>query len=393
MLAASDALLDEPMFGRGRLLDGYILRQTIGTLAAVIAIVISLMVLEHLPRLIDISRVSGHRGYIVSQTIIGLVPEYLGIGMLFGLYLATALTVRRLALRGELEAIETSGVGPWRWMRMPRVLTMLIAGLILVNQGWIMPAGESRLAQIGHRMAMGDFGYNIEAGEFIELGSGNVLTFRGVETDSGYLTKLFLRTADQTYTAAKGRLSIASDRGLVVELIDGQVLGHADGRSFGFKKILYRIHKGGVPVRSSERQADPSRLRPLDQLLSSTRRRDRSVAFGRMLWPLLALLAPILSFVLGKPPKRGRSGIGVFVGLVLLVTFIKAIALLNDGAPGNPGVLALGIVFGWCFVVSVLVALNKRLGHGFVDQWIGHLALKARSMPWSSRGTEAQSGI
>ena len=70
-------------------------------------------------------------------------------------------------------------------MRMPRVLTMLIAGLILVNQGWIMPAGESRLSQIGHRMAMGDFGYNIEAGEFIELGSGNVLTFRGVETDSG----------------------------------------------------------------------------------------------------------------------------------------------------------------------------------------------------------------
>ena len=101
------------MFGRGRLLDGYILRQTIGTLAAVIAIVISLMVLEHLPRLIDISRVSGHRGYIVSQTIIGLVPEYLGIGMLFGLYLATALTVRRLTLRGELEAIESSGVGPW----------------------------------------------------------------------------------------------------------------------------------------------------------------------------------------------------------------------------------------------------------------------------------------
>lgn len=389
MLAASDALLDEPMFGRGRLLDGYILRQTIGTLAAVIAIVISLMVLEHLPRLIDISRVSGHRGYIVSQTIIGLVPEYLGIGMLFGLYLATALTVRRLALRGELEAIESSGVGPWRWMRMPRVLTMLIAGLILVNQGWIMPAGESRLAQIGHRIAIGDFGYNIEAGEFIELGSGNILTFRGVETDSGYLTKLFLRTADQTYTAAKGRLSITPDRGLVVELIDGQVLGHADGRRLGFKKILYHIHKRGVSGGSGERQADPSRLLPLDELLSSKRRRDRSVAYGRMLWPLLALLAPILSFVLGNPAKRGRSGIGVFVGLVLLVTLIKAIALLSDGDPGYPGVLALGIVVGWCIVVSLLLALNRRLGRGFVDQWVGHLTLKARS----NRGTEAQAGI
>lgn len=73
------------MFARGRLLDGYILRQTIGTLAAIIAIVISLMVLEQMPRLTDISRMSGHRGYIVSQTIVGLVPEYLGIGLLIGL--------------------------------------------------------------------------------------------------------------------------------------------------------------------------------------------------------------------------------------------------------------------------------------------------------------------
>ena len=108
-----------------------------------------------------------------------------------------------------------------------------------------------------------------------------------------------------------------------------------------------------------------------------------------MLWPLLALLAPILSFVLGKPPKRGRSGIGLFVGLVLLVTFIKAIALLSDGDPAYPGILALGIVFGWCFVVYVLLAMNQRLGHGFVDRWIGHLALMARS----NRGTEAQAGI
>ena len=262
---------------------------------------------------------------------------------------------------------------------MPRILTISIAGLILVNQGWLMPAGESRLAQIGHRMAMGDFGYNIEAGEFIELGSGNVLTFRGVEAGSGYLTELFLRTAVQTYTSAKGRLSIAPDRSLVVELIDGQVLEHADGRSLRFKRILYRIHKGGVSWESGERKADPSRLRPLDELFSSTHRRDLAVAYGRMLWPILVVLAPFLAFALGRPPKRGRSGIGIFVGLVLLVTFIKVIALLTDGNPAYPGTLALGIAFGWCIVVSVLLALNRRFGHGFADQWMVKLMPKVRS--------------
>lgn len=376
------------MFGRGRLLDGYVLRQTIGTLVAVIAIVTSLMVLEHLPRLIDITRVSGHRGYIVAQTIAGLVPEYLGIGLLVGLYLATALTVRRLSLRGELEAIENSGVGPWRWMRMPRVLAIAIAGLILVNQGWIMPAGEARLTRIGHGIATGKFGYNIEAGDFVDLGSGNVLAFRGVE--SGYLTKLLLRTDDHTFSAAKGRLSVSPDGELVVELLGGQALGNVNGRRLEFDRIAYRIHKPGMSRRWGENHTDLSRLHPLDELLSSPRRRNRSVAYARLLWPLLALLAPGLSFVLGKPPKRGTSGIGVFFGLIVLVTFIKTIALLTDGHPAYPGVLAIGIALGWCIVVCVLLTLNMRLGHGFVDRWIGKMAIKARSAPRTKISADAQ---
>ena len=64
------------MRGTLGILDRYILRQTIGTLFSVLAIVMSLMILEHLPRLLEITRLSGHRGKIVIETMAGLLPEY-----------------------------------------------------------------------------------------------------------------------------------------------------------------------------------------------------------------------------------------------------------------------------------------------------------------------------
>jgi lipopolysaccharide export LptBFGC system permease protein LptF len=63
------------------ILDRYILRQTLGTMCRVLAVVMALMLLEHLPRLLEITRLSGHRGYIVAHTVAGLLPEYGGIGL------------------------------------------------------------------------------------------------------------------------------------------------------------------------------------------------------------------------------------------------------------------------------------------------------------------------
>lgn len=103
-----------------RLIDRYVLGLSLGTLGSVVGIIMSLMVLEHIPRLIDITRLSGERGFIVGQTVLGLLPEYGGIGILVGLYLSIALAIRKLEMRGELAVIEAAGIGPWRWMRMPR---------------------------------------------------------------------------------------------------------------------------------------------------------------------------------------------------------------------------------------------------------------------------------
>src|SRR5690606_2819062 len=64
-----------------RLIDRDVLSLHLGTLGSVVGIIMSLLVFVHIPRLIGGARLSGQRGFIVAQTVLGLLPEYGGIGV------------------------------------------------------------------------------------------------------------------------------------------------------------------------------------------------------------------------------------------------------------------------------------------------------------------------
>ena len=371
-----------------RLLDRYILKQAIGTLAALLAIVISLMMLEHLPRLVEISRYSGHRGYVIRQTIVGLLPEYAGIGMLVGLYFAIALTARRMALRGELDVVEACGISLWRAMRMPLSLAGLVSVLLLVNQGWLMPAGERHLDEIGHRMAQGEFGHQLPVGEFVDLGSGNVLRFREVDHKTGNLQGLFLRTDEQTFTAEMGRLSILPSGVASVLLSNGQAVGEHDGRILHFRNIRYRLtpSAGDDPVEME--RVIQLRKRSLSDLLQEGSDRTRSAAYGRFLWTVLALMLPAVAFVLGKPPRRAAGAVGIIVGLAWLVLCLKMIGPLTDGASRDPELAAVGIALLWAIVSVGLLKVEGSLGQGFVDRWAARLAQRSLRY-WKHEASES----
>lgn len=352
------------------ILDRYILRQTLGTFGAVLGIVMSLMILEHLPRLLEVTELAGHRGFIITQSILGLLPEYLGIGLLVGLYLSIAVTVRRLALRGELDAIHASGVGPLRWMRTLGALAGVAAAITLANQGWIMPAGEKRLIDLGERMAAGHFGYNIAAGEFHRLGPATTIIYGGVDPGSGSQTRLFVHSRDQAYTAHKGQISLSPSGELLVKLVDGQSVSAADGRVLSFSLVEFGVPAERDLGRQSGRSADRFRIAPLDKLIRSPDARELSAAYARLLWPILCLLAPVIASVSGKPPVRSTGALGIPIGLFLIVLFIRMIQPLSDGNSASPVIIAIVIVTSWVYLVYLLVKLENRNGRGPIDQLV-----------------------
>lgn len=352
-------------------IDRYMLGQTMGIFAAVLAIVMSLMVLEHIPRLFEITKLSGHQFYIIGHTLLGLLPEYGGIGVLVGLYFAVALAIRKLALRGELAVIEATGIGPARWMRVPLVLTLIAALFVLANQGWIRPAGERQVAELGERMQAGEFGFNLAAGEFHEIDSGQVVYFSGIAPEDGELSDLVLFDGDLSYSAARGRLTIGSDGAGIVELVGGKSVDFAEQRVLDFGKLAY--HSKVLDQGHSAKDAvPPTDARPLDRLFASPAALDRAAGYGRLLWVLLALLVPVIAFALARPPMRSTSALGLMLGLVILVGLLKSIALVETAIWITPAIDALLLAGFWIVCVWALVVLQFRSGFGVIDHALIH---------------------
>ena len=64
---------------------------------------------------------------------------------------------------------------------MPILLTVVAAGFLMVNQGWLVPRGEQKLALITQKMARGDFGHVLSAGDFHQLGTQATLYFDDID--------------------------------------------------------------------------------------------------------------------------------------------------------------------------------------------------------------------
>lgn len=350
-----------------RLIDRYVLGLSLGTLGSVVGIIMSLMVLEHIPRLIDITRLSGERGHIVRETMLGLLPEYGGIGVLVGLYLSVAFAIRKLEVRGELAVIEATGIGPWRWMRMPILLTVLAAGFMLINQGWLVPRGEQKLALIGQKMARGDFGYALSVGEFHQLGRRATVYFDRIDEADAALVGVMVLADERVYSARRGQFSIAADGEGLLRLSGGQALDRRGGAILTFEELVVR--SGAATGEGWEATADRSldRSRTLDALWRSDDPADRAAAYARLLWVPLVLLAPALAFAVGRPPVRSTSPIGLILGLCLLVAFLKSMSLAQTADRLSPPSGALALLAAWTGIVGSLVEWQRRCGSGALD--------------------------
>jgi len=366
-------------------LDRYLLQQVGGTLGSVFAIVISLMLFEHLPRLFEIVRLSGRKSYVVVQSMLALLPEYAGIGLLFGLYLAIGLTVRRLSLRSELDIVQASGIPTLRWLRFPALLTLVAAGLLLWNQGWLMPLGERRLNELGEQLQDGQFGLDLEPGVFTDFGHGVTVKFEGVDADSKELRGVFIQTPDTTFTANRGRLGFDFDNHVLIDLEEGRTVNGGNNQSLSFSHFHF---DSGDRQSSGEGAMDAEKRRKamgLPALLASNDAGDRAAGWSRLLWPAFMLLIPPIAIVLGKPVRRTSSSFGLMAGLILLVMFTRSTGFVAATSASSPPIIAIGVGAGWLAVTGTIVWGERRWGAGYIDEWLlklGRLLTGRRWFHW-----------
>ncbi len=370
--------------------DRYLAKLIALPLFSTLVIAAMLLVLEKMLRLFDFVAAEGGPVSVVWRMLANLIPEYLSLGIPIGLLLGILLAFRQLALSSELDVFRAVGQGYGRLLRVPY---MFAIGLMLVNLtlvGFIQPLSRYYYEELRFELRSGALGASIKVGEFTNLGSRMTLRIEESRDNGTKLSGIFVRAEnkkDQTVsvTAKSGQFLATDDPDtIILRLTDGVLIHDAPNyqkprilsfsshdlpidlpniesfRSRGGKNLEYTIPEL-VRVGLDEK-------RPLAE-----RNESRSNFHFRMVEVVMMLLMPLLAISLAVPPKRSTSALGVFLSIVMIVTYHKVNEYGEDvGALGlvDP-IIALWLPF--CLFSALIMWMYHVAAHVPGGQPIGAL--------------------
>ena len=370
--------------------DRYLAKLIALPLFSTLVIAAMLLVLEKMLRLFDFVAAEGGPVSVVWRMLANLIPEYLSLGIPIGLLLGILLAFRRLALSSELDVFRAVGQGYGRLLRVPY---MFAVGLMLVNLalvGFIQPLSRYYYEELRFELRSGALGASIKVGEFTNLGNRMTLRIEESRDNGTKLSGIFVRAEnkkDQTVsvTAENGQFLATDDPDTIILRLTNGVLVH-DAPNYEKPRIL-SFSNHDLPIDLPDIESFRSRggkdleytipelvrvgmdeKRPLTE-----RNESRSNFHFRMVEVVMMLLMPLLAVALAVPPKRSSSALGVFLSIVMIVTYHKVNEYGEDvGSLGlvDP-IIALWLPF--CLFAALIMWMYHVAAHVPGGQPIGAL--------------------
>ncbi|MBW4330378.1 LPS export ABC transporter permease LptF [Stakelama sp. CBK3Z-3] len=379
-------------------IDRYMARLIAVPLFSTLIIAAMLLVLDRMRRLFDFVATEGGPVNVVWKMLANLMPEYLGLGIPIGLMLGTLLAFRKLATTSELDVLRAVGMGYGRLMRMPYVYALALALLNLGIVGFVQPWARYNYEELRFDLRSGALGAAIKVGEFTSFGDRMTLRIEQSRDNGANLSGIFVNTIQKdgswvTVTAEKGQfLAIDDPDTIIFRLTNGTLVNKSP--DFGNPRVLtFTQHDLPIPLPAMgdfRARGNDNRELTLPQLWQvghdparSAEMRSASLAdfHFRLVEAMTIFLLPMLAVALGVPPKRSTSALGVFLSIVMIVTYHKINEYAQDfGSLGrvNPffalwGPFALfSALVGWMYHVVAHVPGGQPIGA--LEKWFGKLA-------------------
>ncbi len=345
-------------------IDRYILRLTLMPMGAVFLIAASLLILDKMLKLFDFVASEGGPIGVVFRMLANLLPEYASLAIPLGLMLGILLAFRKLATTSELDVMRALGLGYTRLLRMPYMITLVLAGVNLLIVGYLQPLSRYWYEQLEFELRSGALGASIKVGEFTTLQDKMALRIEQSREDGRQLIGIFARINSPrgevlTISAREGRFLAlkGSPDTIILRLTEGQIIQDdpkQTPRVLSFSRHDLPIDLPGIEKfrqrGGKEREYILPELLKIgwnDSVSLQTRNETRASLSFRLVEVVMMLLLPLLAVALAIPPKRSTSSLGLFVSIVMVVAYHKineygqAVAALGRVSP----VLALWVPF------------------------------------------------
>jgi LPS export ABC transporter permease LptG len=362
---------------RPGLLDFYLIRGVAGPFLVITAAVCSAMMLERALRLIhELAGRGADLGYFL-PILLQLVPYYLDLAIPAAFMVAIMLLVARLDDNLELEAMLASGLSMSRLAAPLVVLGLAIAAAGLITAGWLEPHGRYGFRSLrAEAVNAGRIG-QLQPRAIYHPTDNLALTFdtRGPGGRVGgiFVWQLLPDGRELVLTGQSGRIGFAAEeRAFGIDLGRGHYVARRPGQP-----SPDLIAFDGMAFRESLKLQDSSWRRGWDhneltlpELAAAVRDGDSAIPqgalevelYGRLARAAVIPLIPLIVLPLAFTTKKGRRGIGILIGGVLLaafhhgMNFARQLALTGAVDPLAATLAATAV----CVSVALLLFVSGR---------------------------------
>jgi lipopolysaccharide export system permease protein len=376
--------------GIGSRIDRYLARLIFVPLTATLVLAAMLLLLDKMLRLFDFVVSEGGPVAVVWQMLLNMIPEYLGLGIPIGLLLGILLAFRRLALSSELDTLRAVGLSYGRLLRVPYLYAIALMLVNLAIVGFVQPYAQYAYEGLRFELRSGALGASIKVGEFNNLGKRMTLRVESSDDQGRHLHGVFVRAESRdgrtlAVTADLGTFLATDDPDtIILRLTNGRLVHNAPGyrvpRVLSFASHDLPIDLPTIEAfrgrgNGNDELTIPElvRIGRADNVAESLRDSSRSNFHFRMVEVAMMMLLPLLAVALAVPPKRSTSGLGIFVGIVMVVTYHKINQYAEQmGAQGRIDP-AIALWTPFALIAILIVWMYWTLAHKPGGQPIGAL--------------------
>ncbi len=320
--------------------DRYIAKRVAVPLFATLVISAMLLVLDKMLRLFDFVAAEGGPVSVVWRMLANLIPEYLSLGIPIGLLLGILLAFRGLATSSELDIYRAVGISYNRLLRVPYMFAVALMLVNLALVGFIQPQARYAYEELGFELRSGALGASIKVGEFTQFGDRMTLRIEESRNGGRDLSGIFVHAESKngteiSVTANKGRFLRGDTPDTIILRLTNGVLTH-DAPNYQSPRVLsFSAHDLPIDlprIESFRGRGGKDREYTLPELVrigssdavsDEMRNVSRSNFHYRMVEVVMMLLMPLLALALAIPPKRSTSALGVFLSIIMIVTYHK----------------------------------------------------------------------
>lgn len=320
--------------------DRYISRLIALPLFGTLVIAAMLLVLDKMLRLFDFVAAEGGPVSVVWRMLANMIPEYLSLGIPIGLMLGILLAFRKLAMSSELDVFRAVGLSYGRLMRVPYMYAIALALVNLAIVGFVQPYARYAYEGLRFELRSGALGASIKVGEFTRLGARMTMRIESSRNSGRDLNGIFVRAESRdgkslAVTAEHGTFMATDDPDTIILRLRNGVLVHNAPEYRTPRVLAFTGHDLPIDlprIEAFRKRGDKDLERTIPELVrigkdpsqpQNLRLESRANFHFRMAEVAMMLLLPLLGIALAIPPKRSSSALGVFISIVMIVTYHK----------------------------------------------------------------------